>query len=109
MPLAFFGVNFSLVLFLISLLYPQAAFPLLLPLIASTHLLFWTIASLIGAALAFTWIAFRRGAPVYRPLLDLMLVFFPLLYRSHYAEIPSTGLLRIIFRLVEPDLPVLLP
>ena len=94
MPLALFFANLSLVLILISLLYPQAAFPLALPLIGSTHLLFWTIVALIGAALVFTWIAFRRSAPGYRPLLDLMLVFFPL-FIFVWAKLPTIGPLNV--------------
>ncbi|MCJ7626121.1 MAG: hypothetical protein MUO76_21725, partial [Anaerolineaceae bacterium] len=38
-----------------------------------------------------------------------VMISMPWLYRSHYAQIPSTGLMRIIFKLDEPELPVLLP
>lgn len=36
-------------------------------------------------------------------------ISFPWLYRSYYAQIPYTGLLRIVFKLNQPELPVLLP
>jgi len=90
MPLFFLLSNFSLVLFVITLLYPREVFPLVFPLVFIEQPLFWLAVLLISLTLVFVRAGVRPDRSDYRSRITLVLFFLPL-FGFIWAKMPLGG------------------